>query len=568
MRKGKYVSNSPKQYDAIVVGSGATGGFAAKELAERGLETLVLEAGPPIDEERFHKGGGLASFGSWPRIKAGILGQHVQARASFFTPEKHFLFVNDLKNPYTSADEHFLWIRGRNVGGRFLTWGRVAPRMSDYDFKAASHDGIGEDWPICYDDLAPYYSKVEEFLGIVGTADGIPNMPDGRYRKTAGMSSLESKFKQTVESKWPERKVVPWRYVVEQATPEDDETKARTTAPLAAAKATGRMTLRTNAIVEKINVDPTTGRATGATYVDAATKQRHDVIANVVVVCASTVETIRLLLNSANAKHPNGIGNSSGVLGRYFMDQVPSLVFGTVPGSSGFELVDGTSPANNHGGVYIPRFTNLDGKTHPDFARGFNIQGIIGRPPVPDGHDSVFGFSGQGEMLPYADNRITLDPRRKDAWGIPAARISVSLTDNEYKLIRAEIDAIMEMVRECGYSIDFAMSLLGIEKTENFMPEASWFERLMFRLSYRKTVGMGAAIHECGGARMGSDPSKSVLNGRNQCWDVPNLFVTDSSCFVSNGTCGPTLTTMALTTRACEYIAEAYEGSPEIASAA
>lgn len=558
-----------KHFDAIVVGSGATGGFAAKELAERGLETAVLEAGPALDEQLFHQNSGHHGIGSFARVKAGLRGQHIQAAATFFSPEKSFLFVNDLKNPYTQAARNFYaWYRGRQVGGRFLAWGRVALRMSDYDFKGASRDGAGDDWPISYQDLVPYYEHVEKFLGIVGTKDNIPNLPDGAYIAQAGMTKLEQDFKRKVETTWPERSVVPWRYVQAAATPVDETTGKRITAPIAAGLATGRLEVRSNAIVERINTDPNTGKATGVTYIDALTKERRTVSANIVVVCASTIESIRLLLNSGGEQHPDGLGNSSGLLGKYFMDQCPAVGFGVVPGTSGGEMVDGATPATNHGGIYIPRYTNLDRVTHPNFKRGFNIQGVIGRAPVPADHPSVFGFMGQGEMLAYRENRITINRNRKDAWGVPVAHIDIRLRENERNLLRAEINAMKEIADANGYEFDFLISALGIEKTEKFLPSAGWAERLMFRLGYRRSIALGSAIHECGGARMGADPATSVLNERNQCWDAPNVFVTDSSCFVSNGTCGPTLTTMALTVRTCEYIAKEYQGSPEIRQAA
>lgn len=548
-----------KKYDAIVVGSGATGGFAAKELTERGLEVLVLEAGPALDERLFNHAVHMKAVGSLSRVRAAVEGQHIQARVPFFSPENRFLFVNDRENPYTCPPEDFyLWVRGRNVGGRFLSWGRVAVRMSDYDFKAASRDGIGEDWPISYADLVPYYDNVEDFLGIVGTKDQIPNLPDGKYVAIAKMSRLEQQFKQRVESTWPERKVVPWRYVCADATCTDATKEKRITSTIAAAQKTGRFELSPDAVVKQINIDPATGKATGAAYIDRRTNRLCTVSASIVVLCASTIESIRLLLNSACTKHPNGVGNSSGLLGRYFMDQCSATVFGSVPGSSGWELVDGASAADNHGGIYIPRFQNLDRITHPDFARGFNIQGVIGRGYVPEGHPALFGFMCQGEMLPHFENCVTLNRKRKDAWGIPVPHIKCSMTDNERKLMRFELDTIKEMVKAFGCAIDFAASALGLDDADQALPNDNWFSRFMFRKSFKKSLGMGSAIHECGGARMGDDPGKSVLNPYNQCWDANNLFVTDPSCFVSNGTCGPTLTTMALTVRACEYIAREY----------
>lgn len=555
---------TPEDFDAIVVGSGATGGFAAKELTERGLRVLVLEAGGPLPEEKFELAAKaqFAAIGSWARIKAGMTGQHKQALTSFYSPEKAFLFVNDNEHPYESPEDFYLWLRGKQVGGRFLAWGRVALRMSDYTFKFKSHEGAGEDWPIGYADLAPYYTQVEQFLGVRGNDDGIAYCPAGSYVQPAGLSKAEQKFKAAVEGQWPDAKVMAWRYVRKEATPVDAQ-RNRTTAPLVAAAATGRLTLKVNAPVERIDTDARTGKATGVTWIDASTRQRHSARANVVVVCASTIESIRLLLNSAGAKHPQGLGNSSGTLGRYFMDQMLTLGFGTVPGFKGGELVDATNPADNHGGIYIPRFRQLKSPGSLGYAGGFNLQGIVGRPMLPPHMDSVFGLTGHGEILPHADNRVTLAGKR-DRLGVPIPSVHMRLRDNDVKLLRDQVATQKAAMQAAGLATDFLISPLGIGSDGPFMPNAKWYERLMFRLAYKRSVAVGGAIHECGGARMGSDPKTSVLNPMNAVWDAPNVFVTDSSCFVTNGTCGPTLTTMALTVRACEHIASEYGHSPEL----
>lgn len=553
----------PEEFDAIVVGSGATGGFAAKELTERGLKVLVLEAGGPLPEAKFERAAKaqFAAIGSWARVKAGFTGQHKQALTSFYSPEKAFLFVNDREHPYESPQDFYLWLRGKQVGGRFLAWGRVALRMSDYTFKFKSHEGTGLDWPIGYVDVAPYYEKVERFLGVVGNDDGIAYCPAGHYVKPAGLSRAEQQFKAAVEGEFSDAKVMAWRYVRKEATPVDAQ-RHRSTAPLVAAAATGRLTLRANAPVARVDTDARSGKATGVTYIDKLSGQRHQVRARVVLLCASTIESIRLLLNSPGEKHPQGLGNSSGLVGRYFMDQMLTLGFGTVPGFKGGELVDGTSPADNHGGIYVPRFRQLKNPGELGYAGGFNLQGIVGRPMLPPHMDSVFGLTGHGEILPQADNQVRLAARR-DRLGVPIPSVHIRLRDNDLRLLRDQVATQKAAMRAAGLRTDFLISPLGIDSDGPFMPNARWYERLMFRLAYKRSVAVGGAIHECGGARMGADPRTSVLNPMNQVWDAPNVFVTDSSCFVTNGTCGPTLTTMALTVRACEHIASEYRHSAD-----
>ena len=359
-----------KRYDAVVVGSGPAGSTAVKELTERGLEVLLLEAGRDLTEADFKP---IAppkpramSIGLGGRIKAGVAGQHMQARRAFFRPQTSKFLVNDRHHPYTTDGAPFLWIRGRQLGGRFHAYGRMLLRSSDHEFKGASRDGNGVDWPFSYADLEPYYAKVEEHVGVYGTSNGLANLPDSRYRGTSTLTGAEQDFTKAVESHWPERHVVPWRWAAPNLH--------RVPLGIVAARETGRLTTRTDAIVSIVTVDERTGRAMGVEFVDRHTKQRHQVSADVVVLCASTIESVRIMLNSASARHPNGLGNSSGLLGRYFMDQTPSLCFASDPRRKGFETPQDPAPPDPYfppvGGVYIPQWDNVEGTTTTDYARG------------------------------------------------------------------------------------------------------------------------------------------------------------------------------------------------------
>ncbi|MBY5800764.1 GMC oxidoreductase [Rhizobium leguminosarum] len=540
-------------YDALVIGSGAAGSFAVKELTAQGLSVLLLEAGPAVGPKDFdpaRKKAPASSINIWERARATLKGQPIQARAAFFTERFSHFFVNDRKNPYTTPKgEPFLWIRGRQGGGRLHSFGRVLLRWTDDDFKIRSRAGKGVDWPVSYDELVPFYDEVEAYLGLYGNKDNVATLPDGIYAKPASLTPAEQIFKQAVENRWPERHVVSWRYIAPDAD--------RMPRPLREAKATGELTIRYDAVVRRITTDEKTGRATGAEYIDRNTGKVSTARAATVVLSASPIESVRLLLNSASAKHPDGLGNNSGALGRYFMDQLPCLAFGSFSKAKGW-APDESAPTdpfyNPSGGIFIPRFGEGDA------ARGdFDYQGSVGRAPVSGDTDARLAFFGFGRMLPYADNRITLDLRRKDAWNIPVPHIRCVMQEEEQALLKRQEETLIAMIKEIGGDLEFIGSPTGLkEMGKGAFPEADALSRFMFRKWFRKTMCMGAAIHETGGARMGETPEASVLNPYNQVWDVPNLIVTDASAFPGSGIAGTTLTVMALTIRACRYLVDQY----------
>lgn len=542
------------QFDVLVIGSGASGSFAAKELTERGLRVALVEAGREIGPEDFAdppKGPVEKGIQLRQRAIATILGQHVQAKVAFFGHQFRHLFVNDREHPYeTTRDEPYLWIRGKQLGGRLHTYGRVLMRWSDTDFRAGSRDGASPDWPIAYADLAPFYDRVEEFLGLVGTPEGLPNLPDGKYLKPGHLTAAERRLKEAVERRWPERRVTTWRYM--------PPNPRRVPQPLLAAMATGRLTVLANRIARKVLTDRSGARATGAEIIDRRSGQVSILTARVVVLCCSPVETVRLMLNSASDAHPDGLANGSGMLGRCFMDQAPLVIFGTIPDQKGKEDDPTWDPDpwyGRTGGAYIPRWENVGERRNPAFLRGYGFQGTAARLYVPPHKRAQFAFMGFCEMLPDPDNRITLSHRR-DRWGMPIPHVRCHAGENERRLLKAASDEIRAMVEAAGFEVEWIGSPLGLmEYGRGAYPDEDPISRWFFRRFFPSAMTMGAAIHESGGARMGDDPATSVLNRLNQAWEVPNLFVTDAAAFPTSGTAGTTLTIMALTVRACEHIA-------------
>jgi choline dehydrogenase-like flavoprotein len=553
-------------FDAIVIGSGATGGWAAKELCEAGMRVLVLEAGRKLDPEKDYREHTwpyeLKYRGAIPQTYQYRQRQPIQSRCYACNEYGHQFFVDDIDNPYTTpAGKPFDWIRGRQVGGRTIMWGRQSYRLSDYEFKAASHDGYGDDWPIGYSDLAAYYDKVEGFIGVSGNYESLAQLPDGRFLPGMKFTCGEWLMKRAIERTWSDRRVTIGRTAILTA-PLNGRAKCHycghcdrgcTThsyfsspgSTLPAAAKTGRLTLRSDSIARQILIDPATGKAKGVAIIDQNTRQEDEVLGNIIMVCGSTIESTRLLFNSANRQFPSGLGNSSGVLGHYLMDHLYNIrVHGIIPQLANYPYDYDDGRAN---GIYIPKFRNLK-ERQPKFIRGFGIQGSAQRSMLPANLNRMpgfgrefkelvrnpkspapFGLAAFGEMLARPDNTVSIDKDKKDAWGIPVARIDCTHGPNELAMARDMLESLKEMGHAAGFEITGESPSLGTP---------------------------GLAIHELGTARMGSDPKKSVLNKFNQMWDIKNVFVTDGSCFVSSGCQNPTLTMMALTVRACEYVVD------------
>jgi choline dehydrogenase-like flavoprotein len=570
-----------RRYDAIVVGSGAAGGMAAHVLTSQGLEVLMLEAGRQLDIEaelrsmewpwEHPRRGALPhdrhalTLSEYtirrPPYAAGMPQAHVHSYVGASDYLKNIV-VDEKDHPYTGT--RYAWVRARCLGGKTNIWGRLALRLSDWDLKAASRDGYGEDWPISYADLEPWYDKVDLYLGISGHPEGLPWLPDGRFQRPTRLNAAEVKLRASLEKSG--RVLTPYRAGVTTDGLAHNPYRSRClgrgacerkggcdihaafdspTALLYPALDTGRLTLRTNAIAREITVDPDTGRARGVAFVDAETRQGYEARARVVVVGASTLESARLLLLSKSRQHPNGIGNSSGHVGHNFCEHVMGpRVHGLVK-----ELVGAprTLDDGRPGGFYIPRFRNL-AQRHPRFIRGYGFQGGSGTQMYSEhaAHTPGFGSSykrqvrdlagafisigGFGEVLPRYESRVDLDPEVVDAWGIPVLRFHYEFGDNERRMCEDMVEAGKEMFEAAGIEV------VGSEET---------------------VLTEGWSIHELGTARMGSDPRTSVLNAFQQSHDVPNLFVVDGSSHVSAGCQNPTWTILALCWRSCDYLAGA-----------
>ncbi len=549
------------EYDAIVVGSGISGGWAAKELSEKGLNTLVLERGPKLDHIADYPTTYMAPWEFRHRSLDTLETQkkyHIQKNNYAFNEATMHHYVNDLDNPYTAPKEKpFYWYRGYHVGGKSLMWARQVYRWSAIDFEANAKDGFGVDWPIRYRDIAPWYDYVEKFIGISGQAEGNKMIPDGQFQAPMDLTCVEKHVKAKMEKQWGDRLLTIGR-VAHLMEPKHNRSKCQfrdlcyrgcpfgayfssNSSTLPAAMATGNTTLRPDSIVESILYDDTIGRSTGVRVIDANTLESTEYKARIIFVCASTIPTTGILLNSKSDRFPNGIGNDSGALGHYLMDH-----FMGVSASAEFdgpEFTSNTSYGGRPNGIYIPRFRNVDEK-RDDYVRGFGFQGGSWQEGWSQGFRTPgfgadfknkiiksgpwhIGLGGYGEHLPYYENEITLNHDEKDKWGMPTLKISADYKENE-EIMRKDIEITAREILEVSGGKN-------IQTTNN------------------KGIP-GDAIHEMGTARMGKDPKSSVLNGYNQFHSVPNLFVTDGACMASSACQNPSITYMALTARACDYV--------------
>ena len=573
-----------KTYDAVVVGSGAAGGMAARVLTSRGMKVLLLEAGKKLDIDKELKstewpyqharrgemppGAHALSLNEYnirqPPYAADSKFKHVYSYVQGWGGSDYSknIVVDERDHPYTGTN--YAWVRARCLGGKTNIWGRLALRLSDLDFKAGSNDGYGEDWPISYKDIAPYYDKVDLYLGISGVKENLPHLPDSIFQRPIKLSYSEMKLRQSLKKM--NRVLTPYRAGVTTDGLKHNKYRSRCfgrgacnrraggcdihaafdspTGLILPAMDTGNLTLRTNSTAYEVTVDKKTGKASGVAFIDSETGKTYEAKAKVVVIAASTLESARLMLLSKSPSYPNGIGNSSGHVGHNFCEHLMGPhITGLVKDLVGKpRTLDDGKP----GSFYVPRFRNLR-ERHANFIRGYGFEGGSGTSMFPGNAISTPGFGpaykkrirdyagafismgGFGEVLARYENYVDIDPVVKDRRGIPVLRFHYKFGDNEKKMAEDMADTAREMFEEAGFEI--------VEMSRRILTE-------------------GWSIHELGTARMGRDPKTSVLNQFQQSHDVKNLFVVDGSSHVSASCQNPTWTIMALAWRSCDYLAD------------
>lgn len=544
-------------YDAIVIGSGISGGWAAKELTEKGLKTIMLERGRNIDHVKDYVN---ANKDPWDYPHRGgrtqqMINDYPVLKRDYPLNETNLdYWASDKDSPYTEV-KRFDWFRGYHVGGRSLMWGRQSYRLSPMDFEANAKDGIAVDWPVRYNDIAPWYDKVEKFIGVNGTIENLPQLPDGQFMPAMEMNIVEKDVAARLNQHYNNQRKIIMGRSANITQPLEGRTNCQyrnkcwlgcpfgayfstQSSTLPAAKKTGNLTVRPWSIVTKILYDKDTKKATGVEVLDAENNQTYVYNAKIIFLNASTLNSAWILMNSATDIWPDGLGSSSGQLGRNIMDH--HLGVGAHGRVEGYEdkYVFGRRP----NGLYIPRYRNLNGDKR-DYIRGFGYQGSANRAgwqrevaefsigaelkdALSEPGEWSMGFMGFGETLPYSENRITLDKTKKDKWGLNVLSFDVELKENELKMRKDMENDMVEMLTNAGVKDVKGYSGNGV---------------------------LGRGIHEMGAARMGRDPKTSVLNGFNQVWDAPNVFVTDGSFMTSAGCQNPSLTYMAFTARAVDH---------------
>ncbi len=551
-------------FDAIVIGSGMSGGIAAKELCERGLKVLVIERGKMIDPAKDY----MDHLMPWELPNNNQVPQDevaadypMQSMCYAFGAATKQFFAKDSEQPLsTPEDKPFAWIKGDHLGGRSVMWGRQSYRLSDIDFEANAKDGHGVDWPIRYNDLKPWYDHIEKFVGVAGSKEGLPQLPDGEFLPPFELNDAEKQFKAAVEAKFPGRKVISGRVAnLSKAQPQHEELgrascQARSicergcrfgamhsslSSSLPAAKRTGNLTIVTDAIVHSLVQDPKSGKLTAVKVIDAKTKEGRTYEAKIFFLNASTLGSAQILLNSANEANPRGLANGSDQVGRNIMDHLYGLATAAIFPGPQDSYYHGRRPT----GMYIPRFRNVT-EEGAGYVRGYGYQGgifragwkqmalqpgVVGAEIKARAHTlgpwTAF-VAGFGEVLPNPENRLTLHATRKDKWGIPVPHVDYAIGKNELTMIKQVMDDGRAMLEAAGATVV-------MQASEAALP--------------------GLGIHEMGTARMGLDPKTSVLNKFNQAHEVANLFITDGSAMASSSCQNPSLTYMALSARAADH---------------